>query len=96
MIYENFTAERFFSEITTKEEARDLIWRSRFDGERFRCRKCKCLDFYDISTRPEVRTCKGCRTGAMVNTDGKFKDLDRVDHDYQVVSGKTDSTAATI
>jgi hypothetical protein len=30
---------------------------------------------------------QGVKEGAMVNTDGKFKTLKRVDHDYQVVSG---------
>lgn len=30
---------------------------------------------------------QGLRPGSTVNTDGAFKNLDRVDHDYQVVSG---------
>lgn len=62
MFYESFTPERFFTEITTEAAARDLIWRSRFDGAEFRCRDCGCEDFYDLITRPEVRTCRECRT----------------------------------
>ena len=30
---------------------------------------------------------QGVKEDAMVNTDGKFKNLEKVDHDYQVVSG---------
>ncbi len=62
MQYESFTSERFFTEITTEADARDLIWRSRFDGVEFRCPDCGCEDFYDLITRPEVRTCRECRT----------------------------------
>lgn len=60
MFYENFSAERFFSEITTEAAARDLLWRSRFGGREFECPSCKSEDFYKIKTRPEVRTCKSC------------------------------------
>lgn len=62
MFYENFRPERFFNEITTEAAARDLIWRSRFDGEEFKCPRCRSADFYEITTRPEVRTCRKCRT----------------------------------
>lgn len=31
---------------------------------------------------------QGVKVGTMVNTDGKFKKLEHVDHDYQVVSGR--------
>jgi hypothetical protein len=32
MFYQEYTSERFFSEITIEEDARELIWRSRFQG----------------------------------------------------------------
>jgi hypothetical protein len=35
MVYESFTTERVFTEITTEAEARDLLWRSRFQGKVF-------------------------------------------------------------
>ncbi len=35
MFYEPFTYERFFSEITTEEDARRLIWHARFNGKDF-------------------------------------------------------------
>ncbi len=37
MFYEQFTSERFFTEITTEDAARELIWRSRFNGKEFIC-----------------------------------------------------------
>lgn len=60
--YESFSAERFFAEITTEEAAaRTLLWRSRFQGKEFHCPRCHAEQWYALATRPEVRTCKGCR-----------------------------------
>jgi transposase-like protein len=59
--YESFSAERFFTEITTEAAARTLLWRSRFQGKEFHCPRCHAEQFYALATRPEVRTCKGCR-----------------------------------
>ena len=61
MPYESFPAERFFTEITTEADARALLWRSRFQGKDFVCPHCHAEECYGIRTRPEVRTCKGCR-----------------------------------
>ena len=61
MAYEFFTAERFFTEITTEAAARALLWRSRFPGKEFHCPHCHAEKYYVLATRPEVRTCKGCR-----------------------------------
>ena len=61
MSYEPFPAERFFTEITTEADARALLWRSRFQGKDFACPHCHAEECYVLRTRPEVRTCKGCR-----------------------------------
>ena len=61
MAYESFSTERFFTEITTEAEARTLLWRSRFQDKEFHCPRCHAEQFYALATRPEVRTCKGCR-----------------------------------
>jgi hypothetical protein len=45
MFYESFTAERFFTEITTEAEARTLLWRSRFQGKEFQCPICHAEAF---------------------------------------------------
>ncbi len=61
MFYEAFTAERFFTEITTEAKARTLIWRCRFNGKDFECPHCQSEHYYALRCRPEVRTCKACR-----------------------------------
>ena len=61
MAYESFSAERFFTEITTEAEARTLLWRSRFQDKAFHGPRCHAEQLYALATRPEVRTCKGCR-----------------------------------
>ena len=53
--------ERVFTEITTEAAARTLLWRSRFQDKEFHCPRCHAEQFYALATRPEVRTCKGCR-----------------------------------
>ena len=60
MFYEEFTSERFVTEVTTEETARDLVWRSRFNGRDFECRHCQGEAYYQHRSRPEVRTCKAC------------------------------------
>ncbi len=40
MFYEEYTSERFFSEIIIEEDARELVWRSRFQGKTFECQHC--------------------------------------------------------
>lgn len=61
MFYEVFTSERFFSEVTTEEAARDLIWRCRSGGKEFQCPHCRCEEFYQHKSRVEIRECKGCK-----------------------------------
>ncbi len=61
MLSEEYSSERYFSEITIEEDARALVWRSRFQGKEFECPHCQCEAFYTYNTRPEVRTCKACR-----------------------------------
>lgn len=60
MFYEVFTAERFFAEIQTEEDAIALLWKCKFGGKEFCCPSCKNENFYKIETRLEVRTCKKC------------------------------------
>lgn len=73
MFYEAFTAERFFTEITTEEAARELIWRSRFNGKDFECPSCKVEDFYQHKSRPEIRECKGCHKQIRVRAGTVFE-----------------------
>ncbi len=73
MFYEKYTSERFFSEITTEEDARALIWRSRFQGKEFECPHCRAETFYTHQSRPEVRTCKTCRRQIRVRAGTLFE-----------------------
>ena len=73
MFYEEYTSERFFSEITTEEDARELVWRSRFQGKTFECPHCQFEQFYAHTSRPEVRTCKACRRQTRVRAGTIFE-----------------------
>lgn len=72
MFYEVFTSERFFSEITTEEAARDLIWRCRSGGKEFQCPHCRCEEFYQHKSRVEIRECKGCKKQVRVRAGTIF------------------------
>lgn len=72
MFYEAFTSERFFTEITTEEAARSLIWRCRFSGKDFECPVCKSEDFYQHKSRSEIRECKGCHKQVRVRAGTIF------------------------
>jgi transposase-like protein len=72
MFYEEYTSEQFFSEITTEEDARELIWRSQFQGNVFECPHCQSKHFYAHNSRPEVRTCKACRRQIRVRAGTLF------------------------
>jgi transposase-like protein len=56
-----FLLNAFSPKSPTEAEARTLLWRSRFQGKEFHCPHCHAEQFYPLATRPEVRTCKGCR-----------------------------------
>jgi hypothetical protein len=58
MIYSKMTAVEFFREVSTEEQARDLIWRSKCGGKEFVCPKCKGESFYQYEHNPEIRKCK--------------------------------------
>lgn len=73
MFYERFTSERFFTEITTEDAARELIWRSRFNGKEFICPHCQSEKFYALRSRPEVRTCKSCRRQTRIRAGTLFE-----------------------
>ena len=68
-----FSAERFFSEITSEVDAIELVWRSKCGGKSFECKNCQSERFYEIKTRPEVRTCKGCAKQNRVRSGTMFE-----------------------
>ena len=72
MFYEAYSPERFYTEITTEVDARNLIWQSRFQGRDFECPHCNSEKFYQHKTRPEVRTCKNCQKQTRVRAGTIF------------------------
>ena len=72
MFYEVFTSERFFSEISTEEAARNLIWCCRFGGKEFTCPNCKSEEFYQHKSRDEIRECRSCRKQVRVRAGTIF------------------------
>lgn len=60
MHYLKLTTPEFFDKICTEESARELLWRSKFDGKDFICPRCTHEEFYQHNSRPEIRQCRLC------------------------------------
>lgn len=60
MRYPKLTTPEFFEKICTEEAARDLLWRSKFQGRDFICPRCTHEQFYQHESRPEIRQCRLC------------------------------------
>ncbi len=61
MSYLKFKGMSFFKKINTEEKARNLVWKSRFNGKEFICPECGHEAFYQCHTEPEIRKCKSCK-----------------------------------
>ena len=72
MFYEEFSSERFFTELNTEEAARNLIWRCRFQGKDFECTNCHGEQYYQYQSRPEIRKCKTCGTQVRIRAGTIF------------------------
>src|SRR5690349_19687729 len=60
MRYLKLTTAQFFDRICSEEAARELMWRSKFDGKDFVCPRCTHEAFYQHNSRPEIRQCRLC------------------------------------
>ena len=60
MSYTKYSTVGFFRSINTGKKARDLFWRSKFNGKPFLCSQCQGEEFYQFKTEPEIRKCKHC------------------------------------
>jgi hypothetical protein len=60
MRYERISTPEFFENFCTEEAARDLLWRSKYEGKDFVCPRCTHENFYQHNSRPEVRQCRLC------------------------------------
>ena len=59
MTYQRFSRAQFFKTFNTEQKVRDWLWQTRFPSG-FQCPHCKFPDFYQHTSRPEVRTCQQC------------------------------------
>ena len=54
-----FSAVTFFSEVSSEESARKLIWQMKLGSEGFSC-SCGSKEYWDLKSQPEVKECSGC------------------------------------
>lgn len=60
MIYQRFKGMSFFKAVRTEDQARRLVWSSRFEGKGFICPHCKSESYWEYACEPEIRKCRGC------------------------------------
>jgi hypothetical protein len=60
MKYQRFEGMSFFKSIRTEEQARRLVWTTRFEGKEFVCPHCKSETYWEYACEPEIRKCRGC------------------------------------
>lgn len=61
MVYARIKTSQFFDLIKTEVEARDWIWRSRFNGKDFVCPECGYEKYWQHKARCEIRECRSCQ-----------------------------------
>lgn len=59
MTYQHFSRAQFFKSFHTEKKVRDWLWQTRFPSG-FQCHHCKSENFYQHTSRPEIRTCRKC------------------------------------
>ena len=93
MAYSKIKTVEFFETIKSEQDARQLIWDSKFGGKAFCCPHCQSERYYQHYTLPEVRTCAQClrqirlRVGTIFQ-DSKLPLLIWVRAIYIVMEGK--------
>lgn len=61
MFYDKLKTPEFFDRVTTEEEARNLFWRTKYEGKKdFECTRCFHEQYYQHRARPEIRECRQC------------------------------------
>lgn len=60
MNYQRFKGMSFFKSIKTEEQARLLVWSTRFEGREFVCPNCQSESYWEYACEPEIRKCKAC------------------------------------
>jgi transposase-like protein len=60
MQYQRFKGMSFFKSVRTEEQARQLVWTTKYEGKEFVCPHCKSEDYWEYACEPEIRKCRGC------------------------------------
>lgn len=58
--YKRMKSQEFFEGIKTEEQAREWVWKTRFNGKDFICPECRSESFYQYHQDPEIRKCQEC------------------------------------
>lgn len=59
--YDRINIEKFFNQIRSEADARDLVWRTKFDEKDFCCPRCQSEMYWQHVAKPEMRECKKCK-----------------------------------
>ena len=62
MGYKKYSTLGFFRTVRNEKRARDLVWRSKFDGKDFVCPHCQQEEYYQYKSEPEIRKCRKCHS----------------------------------
>lgn len=71
--YQRMKSPEFFEKIKTEEQARDWVWKTRFEGKDFVCPKCRSEGFYQYHQDPEIRKCQNCHHRVRLRTQTIFQ-----------------------
>lgn len=74
MEYNRWNIKGFYDLMREEKMARDLVWKSRFDGADFQCPHCGHHEYYQYRSRPEIRKCKGCMRQIRLKAGTIFRD----------------------
>jgi hypothetical protein len=61
MIYQQIGTDEFFKKIKTEKDARNMLWKAKFESLDFKCSGCHSNRYYTLKSRPEIRKCAQCR-----------------------------------
>lgn len=71
--YKRMKSPEFFERIKTEEQAREWVWKTRFNGKDFVCPKCRSESFYQYHQDPEIRKCQECYHRVRLRTETIFQ-----------------------
>lgn len=71
--YPKVSSSRFFNEILTESDARELIWKMKYGSSGFCCRSCDGKTFWELKSNPEIRECRSCNKQVRLRSGTMFE-----------------------